>query len=231
MHALILTVLLAAPAFEAHTYESMPYRLLVPENYDRKRSYPLVLWLHGGAGRGTDNVKQIRGGNELGATVWTRAKTPAFVVAPQSPEGTTWTPHLPRVMALLQELTRTYNIDRERIYAAGQSMGGYAVWELVARYPASFAAAVPLCGGGDVRNAPKLVSTPLWAFHGAHDRAVPVERSREMIAAIRRAGGKPRYTEYSDVDHVVWTRAFREPELLPWVFSQVNRRASSASRR
>ena len=95
-----------------------------------------------------------------------------------------------------------------------------------AAHPGVFAAAIPLCGGGDETQAAKLTRIPIWAFHGAKDESVNVERSRTMIAAIRKAGGLPKYTEYPDEGHAVWIKAFDEPELLPWVFSQ-SRRAHS----
>ena len=99
-------------------------------------------------------------------------------------------------------------------------MGGFGTWTAITAHPQLFAAAIPLCGGGDVNQAAKLKQIPIWAFHGAKDQAVPVERSREMIAAIRKAGGNPKYTEYPDQDHAVWEKAFNEPDLLPWVFAQ-----------
>lgn len=227
-----------ADTFEGRIYrnvrgEAMPYRLYVPANYDKRKKYPLILWLHGGGGRGSDNQKQLTEGNSAGATVWTKpenqSKHPSFVVAPQCPENKMWTSIRPTVeptdqlrlvMELLRELRRAYSIDDERIYVAGQSMGGYGTWALISEYPKMFAAAVPICGGGNESDAARLVDVPIWAFHGELDRAVKVERSRNMIAAIRRAGGKPRYTEYEGADHVVWNMAFNEPELLPWVFAQ-----------
>jgi predicted peptidase len=86
-----------------------------------------------------------------------------------------------------------------------------------------FAAAIPVCGGGNEARASLLVHTAIWAFHGEKDAAVSVERSRKMIAAIRKAGGTPRYTEYKEVGHNSWERAFSEPDLLPWVFEQRTR--------
>ena len=193
----------------------------------------IVLWLHGGAGRGNDNEKQITGGNSAGAGVWAapanQSRYPAFVVAPQCPEGETWTtgstrveptPRLRQAVELLDELRKAYSIDPQRLYLAGQSMGGYAVWALLATYPDMFAAAIPICGGGDVSQARKMTQVSIWAFHGELDRSVSVERSREMVVAVKRLGGTVRYTEYKGADHVVWSLAFAEPALLPWVFAQ-----------
>jgi predicted peptidase len=211
--------------------QTMPYRLFVPASYDRRERCPLVFWLSGSAGRGDNNLNQISIGNVIGSHVWTtpenQSKHPCFVVAPQCPENQTWStsgaePDAPLLLALelLSELRKEWSIDSQRLYITGQSMGGFGTWAAISAYPKMFSAAIPLCGGGDERQATKLTRIPIWAFHGAKDETVGVERSRKMIAAIRRAGGQPKYTEYADEGHMVWNRAFNEPELLPWVFAQ-----------
>jgi predicted peptidase len=221
-----------AKIFQNAKKQSLPYRLFVPQAVDKRRLYPLVLWLHGGAGRGNDNAKQIAGGNILGAHVWTtpenQAKNPCFVVAPQCPENETWATFdeakpaaaLQLVMELLADLRRTLQIDPHLLYVAGQSLGGFGTWSIISAHPEMFAAASPLCGGGDESQASRLTKTSIWAFHGEKDQTVSVERSRKMISAIRQAGGNPKYTEYKDTGHQVWEKAFREPELLPWAFAQ-----------
>src|SRR5207237_1227270 len=113
-----------------------------------------------------------------------------------------------------------FRIDRKRIYLTGLSMGGYGTWVLLARKPELFAAGVPICGGGHVEGAKKLAKIPIWAFHGDKDGAVPPERSREMIEAIEKAGGKPKYTEYGGVGHDSWTRTYRDPKMHEWLFAQ-----------
>ncbi len=226
-----------SPLFVAKTYqnrrqETMPYRLFIPGRRDGRGSYPLVLWLHGSAGRGTDNLKQISGGNTSGSQIWTstenQSKHPCFVVAPQCPENESWadgekvepTKQLGLVVELLGHLQRMYRIDHGRLYVAGQSMGGFGTWSIITQSPEMFAAAIPICGGGDQSQAGKLVKMPIWAFHGEKDEAVRVERSRKMIDALKRAGGTPKYTEYEGAGHVIWDRVFSEPELLPWIFAQ-----------
>lgn len=212
--------------------ETMPYRLFIPQSYDKRKKYPLVLWLHGGAGRGNDNLKQISGGNTIGSHVWTlpetQSKHPCFVVAPQCPDNELWatietakpTEQMRLVLELLQNLKGTFSLDMQRLYVTGQSMGGFGTWSVIAEHPDMFAAAIPVCGGGDESAAPKLTKLSIWAFHGEKDEAVSIERSRVMIAAIRRAGGMPRYTEYKGAGHVIWDRVFSEPELLSWIFTQ-----------
>ncbi|MFN0278061.1 MAG: prolyl oligopeptidase family serine peptidase [Pyrinomonadaceae bacterium] len=211
----------------------MPYRLFVPANYDKSKKYPLVLWLHGGGARGGDNLKQITEGNTLGATIWTnpenQTKNPAFVLAPQCPVGEWWanndsemrpSAQLRMVVDMLREIQSQFGIDADRLYVGGQSMGGYGTWSIIAEYPDIFAAAFPICGGGNVTKVKNLANVPIWAFHGDADTAVDVSESRKMIEAIKLAGGKPKYTEYKGIGHTVWHQVFAEPELVTWVFAQ-----------
>lgn len=226
-----------AGGFAGHIYrnargQAMPYRLFVPEGYRKENRYPLIIWLHGGGGRGDDNLKQITGGNISGSRVWTKAenqfKYPCIVFAPQCAERQLWatlekaepTEQLLLALEVVEDLKRKFSLDERRIYVAGQSMGGFGAWSLITAYPRRFAATIPVCGGGDESKARQLARERIWAFHGETDRSVSVERSRTMIAAIRRAGGEPRYTEYKGEGHTIWEKVFQEPELLPWVFAQ-----------
>jgi predicted peptidase len=213
----------------------LPYRLLVPPGH-HAAPVPLVLFLHGAGERGHDNLAQLVHGVAIFAEPEVRRRHPAYVVAPQCPAGQRWVekdwsaaahrlppaPSLPlqQVLALLPRLRDEFPIDPDRIYVTGLSMGGFGTWDIVVREPRLFAAAVPICGGGDESFAPSIAPLPIWAFHGELDPVVPVARSRNMIAALRRAGGDPRYTEYPGEGHSCWTRAYHEPDLLPWLFSQ-----------
>lgn len=232
-----------AGRFEPRLYRNargatLPYQIFVPAGYDPRKKYPLVVWLHGSAGRGSDNRKQLAEGNAEGAHVWVRpenqARFPSIVVAPQCPAGRNWTTindtvepaePLRLVVELLGQLSKEYSIDAGRRYVAGQSMGGFGAWALASEHPEMFAAAVPVCGGGNEARAPRLAGVAVWAFHGERDRPVSVERSRRMIAAIKQSGGQPLYTEYKGEGHVIWDKVFAEPELLPWVFAQRRRGA------
>ena len=212
--------------------ERMLYRLALPRNYSQRKKYPLVLWLHGGAGRGKDNLKQITGGNTSGSHVWTKPENqsvhPCFVLAPQCPENGQWATldrvrpdrQLQLALETLADLQKRFSIDAGRLYVTGQSLGGYGTWAAICEYPEMFAAAVPVCGGGDETQASKIARLPVWAFHGEKDQAVSVEHSRNMIAAIRKAGGTPKYTEYKGAGHVIWDDVFKEPDLVSWVFTQ-----------
>jgi predicted peptidase len=219
-----------ARIFTNGSREAMPYRLFIPPGYDKGKQYPLVLWLHGAGGAGSNNLAQIREDQTLGTHTWTRpqnqAKYPTFVLVPQSP--TNWvssgvdrlSSEMLLVLAILDAVREEFNIDARRIYVAGQSDGGVGTWNVIMQRPNLFAAAIPLCGGGDPSGAFRIANMPIWAFHGARDVVIPVTESRKLIAAIRKVGGHPRYTEYRNVGHDVWIPAFAEPELVGWLFAQ-----------
>lgn len=239
--AALLATLAASPAsaqtvddFEARTYtdgvNTIPYRLFIPADYDPNQSYPLVLFLHGAGERGTDNRRQLS--VQTAPLVFARPENqkrwPCFMMAPQCPNNGAWanlgqpnpTTWMRLTLEALAGLMKEFRIQPGRLYITGLSMGGYGTWDTICRYPGLFAAAVPICGGGDVRVAANCAATPIWAFHGSADATVPVERSREMIAAVIAAGGEPLYTEYPGVGHNSWDRAYREIDLLPWMFAQ-----------
>jgi predicted peptidase len=219
--------------FEKRTFftekgAAIPYRFFEPENREKDKVYPLVVYLHGSGGRGSDNIKQVSGGNIWGARIWllpeNQKKFPSFVIAPQSSiTDFEWSKEeLTALKTLLDQIIQKLNIDKNRIYVTGQSMGGYGTWLILTTYPEFFAAGVPVCGGGQPGEAGSIVknNVGIWAFHGGNDPAVPVEKSREMIEAIKEAGGKPLYTEYPGVGHASYKGAYTEKGLLPWLFAQ-----------
>ena len=224
--------ILTAKVFKNAQAETLLYRLFVPKDYDAKKKYPLVVYLHGGGGRGNDNLKQIQGGNgyliDLFTQDATQSRYPSLVVAPQSPMQEGWieydsitpTRQLRLVYELIRDLQRSYSIDGGRLYVAGQSMGGFGTFAIISEHPQLFAAGIAVCGGGDESKVARLIETPVWALHGERDQAVKVERSRNIVAAIRKAGGQARYTEYAGADHLIWSKVVKEPELLTWLFKQ-----------
>lgn len=223
--------------FVALTYRSpsgavMPYRLFIPDAAARTGPLPVVIYLHGGGGAGRDNLRQLSTGNVAGTRLWVRSdiqrRFPAFVLAPQLDGDGQWgnagstqlTPDAALALEVLDQVARDFAIDQRRVYLVGQSRGGRGVWDLVSKRPGLFAAAVPVCGDGNVDRVVAASAVPIWAFHGALDDVVPVDGSRAMVAALRAAGSQVRYTEYADAGHNVWNRAFAESELPAWLFSQ-----------
>ncbi|WFB35939.1 prolyl oligopeptidase family serine peptidase [Kiritimatiellota bacterium B12222] len=214
----------------------MPYRLFEPEGTSSENRLPLVVCLHGAGARGTDNVKPM----SLFETFWNpdrQAQHPCFVLAPQM--NRSWAPDIGAfinysstahpatdemrcLLTGVETILKTHPIDPDRVYLVGQSMGGFGTWDALARQPNRWAAAVPICGGGDPDAAAKFAQIPIWAWHGNLDDTVCVENTRELIAAIRQAGGHPRYTELP-VKHGSWNNAFAEKTLYSWLFQQTRK--------
>ncbi|MFN8258189.1 MAG: PHB depolymerase family esterase [Bacteroidales bacterium] len=221
---------------------TLQYNLLQPSGYNSgeigAKKFPLVVFLHGAGERGADNEKQIIHIRELFTNPVNMSKYPAFVVAPQCPEGEKWTclnwadslhimtdePTRPMLLTkeLIDSLIKLYPVDTCRIYITGLSMGGYGVWDAICRYPGFFASAAPVCGGGDISKAGLLVNLPLWVFHGTDDKVVPVYNSQSMVKEIKKSGGKPRYSEYKNTGHNSWIKAYKEKDFLNWMFNQDN---------
>ncbi|HJZ53421.1 MAG TPA: prolyl oligopeptidase family serine peptidase [Gemmataceae bacterium] len=202
-----------------------PYLVFVPHAYDGSKALPVILFLHG-AGETKGGAKQpVEVG--IGPAIKTREKTfPFITVIPQS-EKRTWKAESDdgkRAIAIFDSVIKEYKVDPDRQYLTGLSMGGYGTWSISAAYPDRWAAIVPVCGGGNVADAEKIKDIPCWCFHGDEDAAVPVARSREMIAALEKAGGKPRYTEYKWVGHDSWDPAYATNELYPWMLKQVKKK-------
>ncbi|HEY0704641.1 MAG TPA: alpha/beta fold hydrolase [Candidatus Acidoferrales bacterium] len=221
-----------AGSYRSPSGESMVYRLFVPPGYDPSQKYPIVLWLHGAAGRGSDNVSQLTGGNFAGSHAWTTAEIQnryhAFVLAPQVNVTKGWArPHtntspvaIRLALEILDQVETKYSIDRPREYVVGQSMGGEGVWAALSIAPHRFAAAIALCGYGDAFMIPRVAKIPAWIFQGEADPIVSVAGMREWVKKLRAAGSRPKYTEYPSIGHNVWDVAFTEPDLAAWLFSQ-----------
>jgi len=222
--------------------EKHRYRLLFPLGFDAdaKQQYPLILMLHGAGERGDDNFAQLKHGAVEFARAERQRENPCFVLVPQVPKDQKWvdtdwsrdkgsgsfpSEHSPAYAAALgavKSWIKGGRVDPERVYVTGLSMGGYGTWYASAASSDIFAAAVPICGGGDPTWSAKYVGMPIWAFHGSEDKAVPVGRSREMMDALKQAGQKPApiYTEYEGAGHDVWTQTYRRDDLYQWLFSQ-----------
>ena len=216
---------------------SLPYRLYVPLDYLQSKRYPLLLVLHGSGEKGTDNRKQLVNGVLAFCEPRLQRKHATFVVYPQCPEAARWveapwsdgqydltqvpmSAPMTAALELLTALEQEFSIDTGRRLVTGLSMGGYGTWDAILRYPDRFAGAMPICGGGDPRQAAAARRVPVWAFHGAKDEVVPASASRTMVQALRKAGGRVRYTEYAGVGHNAWDKTFADPRALTWLLTQ-----------
>ncbi len=215
----------------------LKYRLLKPLGYNPNKSYPIVIFLHGAGERGDDNVAQLKHGMAAFCKTARREKNPCYVIAPQCPTGEKWadidwsapgaikmpteaSSSLKLTFALIDAMLEDAAIDKNRIYITGLSMGGYGTWDAIARRPNFFAAALPICGGGDPTTAEKIKNVPIWCFHGDQDQAVVVDKSRVIVKAIKDAGGSPQYTEYPGVGHDSWTQTYANDATHDWLFAQ-----------
>ena len=233
--------------YQKHLYisgnDTMPYRLLLPDNYDAAKKYPLVFFLHGAGERGNDNEKQLVHGAKLFLKEDNRKKFPAIIVFPQCPAISFWSnvnfirdssgkrtfifqesgdPTIAMKLAqeLLMSILKTYPITKKQIYVGGLSMGGMGTFEIVRRNPKLFAAAFPICGGANVATAPALKKVKWWVFHGGKDDVVPPKLSQDMVDAMKKNGTTVKFTLYPNANHNSWDPAFSEPDLLSWLFAQ-----------
>jgi predicted peptidase len=239
--SLSTTVWSQPPVFSRETYksvngDSLLYRFLFPDN-DPTRRYPLVIFLHGSGERGSDNDAQLKWGVMNFASDYNMKMYPSFVIAPQCPLNNGWAnttrgknneiqlqnnPSKPMqlVIELIHDVIKKFPVDTNRIYITGLSMGGYGTFDALERYPHLFAAAVPVCGSGDVSKAASITHIPLWIFGGANDPSVNPNLLYDMVNALRKLGAHPGFTQYPGVGHFSWIPAYNDPMMMEWLFSQ-----------
>lgn len=234
--------LFQSTAIEGSYGSIIKYKVLDPVNKKADAKYPVVIFLHGSGERGNDNVTQLVHGSALFEREDVRNAYPAYIVFPQCPLEDFWAnkinqddPENPMIFDYSKPLTKSLSevfeiiryyknapfIDSNRIYIMGLSMGGMGTIEAISRYPDMFAAAVPICGGGDKRYYSNFaLKVPLWVFHGDKDDVVLPKYSRELVAEVKNLGGNPKYTEFKDTNHNSWDPAFATEDLLKWLFEQ-----------
>lgn len=223
--------------------DTLKYRILSPPNLDNSQQYPLVLFLHGAGERGSDNEKQLTHGASLFLSL--REEYPAFVIFPQCPEDKYWIDlsirnelrgegdpdfsqsiHSPSetlslVNELIDNIISTKEVNEDQVYVMGLSMGGFGTFESLGRWPEKYAAAVAICGGGNLNLAKNYAdNTSVWITHGAQDDVVPVELSQRIYARLVELGADVKFTRFEEANHNAWDPTFDIPELLPWLFSK-----------
>ncbi|MDO8368612.1 MAG: glucoamylase family protein [Saprospiraceae bacterium] len=224
-----------------NTGYKLPYQLMTPwqgaSSVQRPTSnVPLVIFLHGSGERGTKNHEQMRNGVHAFCEKWVREQHPHYLLVPQCPPDIRWggsskdwqtlyqeepTVAGRQVLELVAKMLREYpDIDPNRVYITGLSMGGFGTFDLMMRRPDLFAAGLPVCGGGDPRFAEKIKNIPLWIFHGELDDVVLPRCSRQIVAALEKVNGEVKYTEYSTMYHDIWNVTYYNPAVLEWLFEQ-----------
>lgn len=193
------------------------YLLYLPEDYEREtKNYPLMLFLHGAGERGDDLQKvAIHGPAKL---IKQGKKFPFIIVSPQCPENQWW--DIEALDVLLNDIVKKYNVDEDRIYLTGLSMGGYGTWAMALKFPHRFAAIAPICGAGNPVLARTIKHLPIWVFHGAKDEVVPIKHSQDMVDALKQVGGNVRFTIYPEAGHDSWTETYNNPQLYEWLLTQ-----------
>ena len=196
----------------------LDYLVYLPEDYGKERkSWPLMVFLHGAGERGNDlNLVKKHGPPKR---VDQGENLPFIIISPQCPTEKWWPSMGEHIMAMIDETSENYSVDENRIYLTGLSMGGYGTWTISSMYPERFAAIAPVCGGGQPYTARNLKNVPIWAFHGAQDRVVPLQRSQEMVDAVNKAGGNAKLTVYPQADHNSWTETYNNDKLYEWFLS------------
>ncbi|HMJ70128.1 MAG TPA: prolyl oligopeptidase family serine peptidase [Cyclobacteriaceae bacterium] len=223
--------------------DTLRYRLLLPENFDKSKKYPLVLFLHGAGERGNDNEKQLVLGMPRFVEPGNRKNLPCIVIAPQCPLIQSWhsaktnrdvsppvrefdyTKPIPKPLQLAIDLTNSIinegSVDKSKVVIAGLSMGGMGTFEAVGRFPKLFVAAAPICGGGDTKfYSSTQAKVDFWIFHGDADATVDVKYSLAMYARLQELKANVKYTGYPGVGHNSWDNAFAEADFLPWLLGK-----------
>ncbi len=228
--------------FSEHAYinssDTLLYRYYAPD-YNEGQKIPLLIYLHGAAENGNNNKKQLTGGLVYFMRDSIKANYPCAIFAPQCPKSTNWvdtdikslqntvTPRpakpMEMVFTIIDSLKKLEYIDSNRIYITGISYGGFGTWDAITRRPGLFAAAVPLCGGGDTSKASSISRVNVWAFHGDRDDVVAPAQTGNMVTAIKSNGGNPKMSILPNTGHYICDKAYTEPGFMKWLFSQTNK--------
>jgi len=238
-----ISALYTKEALKTSIGETLNYRKLSPTNIDNGEKYPLVIFLHGAGERGSDNIRQLAIGANLFAK--NRNEYPAFVLFPQCPTKYFWpfdtdpsstaastfpvnypiSHAIQGVKELIDKYIQKDEIDKQRVYVVGLSMGGMGTYDIVCRFPEIFAAAIPICGGVNVQRLNNSVKDIYWRiFHGDSDTSVPVKNSRDAYYTLNQLGADVEYIEFKGVNHDSWNSAFEQADFLPWLYSKTKKK-------
>lgn len=207
----------------------LEYYVQLPKNYrkDSNKKWPLIVFLHGAGERGgtLDDVKKMNHSIPMMAS--TSKDFPFIAVSPLCPPILSWTDLWYSVNDMIDEVTAEYNIDTDRIYLTGLSLGGMGTWSIALQFPDKFAAIAPVCGTVDPDKVEKLKYLPIWAFHGAKDTIVPMDQEQKAVDILKACGSNIKYTVYPDVTHDAWNKAYTNKELYTWLLQHTRTKNKS----
>ena len=194
------------------------YKIHLPEGYEKRDAehWPLIIFLHG-SGECGENLEKVTH-NPLAKRADTHADFPFILVMPQCPMNEWWSPWM--VNDLLDEIEAKYRVDPDRVYLTGLSLGGYGTWDTAIAFPDRFAAIAPVCGAGDENDVARIKDLPTWVFHGGKDPTVPIRYANAMVEALRKIGGRVRFTVFPEAHHNSWTQAYATEEIYSWLLQQ-----------
>ncbi|PQO33136.1 phospholipase [Blastopirellula marina] len=193
----------------------MKFLLYLPKGYEEQEHWPLLLFMHGSGERGDDlNLVKKHGPPKL---IENGKDFPFIIISPQCPKDSRWKSE--DVVALLDHIMQIHNVDDNRVYVTGLSMGGAGTWEVAGAVPDKLAAIAPICGRSNETVVEKIVTIPTWIFHGAKDPTVKVEHSETMVRLLKEKGGDPKLTIYPEAKHDSWTETYDNEEFYTWLLS------------
>lgn len=201
-----------------HREEKWEFPFVEYSGETKSEKVPLIVQLHGagerGAGREDLEKVDVHGFSKY----LKNAEHDCIVIMPQCPIDSFWAARVESIVKFIEHLIKEFNVDEDRVYLTGLSMGGYGTWFASMARPDLFAAIAPVCGGGMAWNA-GVLKMPVWAFHGAVDPVVSVSQSDEMVSKLKELGADVTYTRIDGVGHNVWEHAYNK-ELLEWLLSK-----------
>lgn len=197
------------------------YIYYLPHEYptDSTKSFPLLIFLHGGSARGNDTLDLYASGPF--DQIHRGRNFPFIVAAPQCPKHLRWSTEN-WFNNFYEDLTTKYRIDTNRIYLTGESLGGSGTWYLAAKYPDRFAAIAPISGFTThmdylSNNVENFSNIRIWAFHGDHDTVVPVEETEFLVKKIQNMNNKILFTKGQSIGHWIHWLVYPEDELYQWL--------------
>ena len=202
---------------ESRIYEKMQYHYFKPDGLEAGEKYPLLIYVHGAGGRGHD-LSIVTFPYRLESYV--KDHSMKMIIAAPLCEYDNWFSCFSELIAWVKYMSTSEQVDPDRVYVMGSSMGGFATWQLLECIPEVFAAAAPVCGGGMAWNAYRMKDIPIRAFHGALDTAVDPSESKKMVDMVNATGGHAELIMFPNASHNAWDPAIDQTDLMEWFLKQ-----------